>query len=638
VSAALLAVGWMSAASATASRASLADLSLEELSNIEVTSVSKQAERLSDAAAAVFVITADDVRRSGATRLFDALRLAPNLHVAEVSATGGTVSARGFASSSANKLLVLIDGRSVYTPLFSGVFWDVQNVMLEDIERIEVISGPGGTLWGVNAVNGVVNVITKSARDTPGELVSASTGNEGGDLAFRHGGALAADGAYRVYGQYSTRRHTETAAGLAVDDASHRAQTGFRTDWRSAGDRFSVQGDAYRGREDQPLPGELVTGASYTLGPIDLSGLNLVGKWGRTLDGGGSIDLQATYDHTERTVPPTFAEVLDILDLQFQHASPRSDRHALVWGAELRHSFDDVRNSVYAAVLPPRLQQTWFSVFAQDDITLQPDVRLTAGARVEHNGYTGYEFLPNARIGWKLAADHLLWAAASRTVRAPSRFDRDTYVPVAPGASQQLLRGGPNVRSETAKVFEVGYRGQPTPASNVSVTVFRADYDQLRSQEVDPTRTFIVFANGMQGRTQGIEAWGSWQAAARWRLSAGAGVLHKKLWLKPGSNDFAGLAAAQGQDPRERFQLRSSVDLPHNVELDAAVRRISALTDPDVPDYTAVDVRLAWRPQPGWELSMTGQNLLDPGHGEFTSVTTRTDLGRSVVFKLLRQF
>jgi iron complex outermembrane receptor protein len=635
VLAALLADGWNVTASAAATRPSLADLSLEELSNVEVTSVSKQAERLSDAAAAVFVITAEDVRRSGATRLFDALRLAPNLHVAEVSANDGTVSARGFASSSANKLLVLIDGRSVYTPLFSGVFWDVQNVMLEDIERIEVISGPGGTLWGVNAVNGVVNIITRSARDTPGELVAASAGNEGGDLALRHGGALTDDGGYRVYGLYRSRRHTETAAGRPVDDASHLAQTGFRTDWRSAGDRFSVQGNAYRGRKEQPLPGTLATGVNFALGTIDLSGVNLMGKWVRPLDGGGSIDLQAYYDHTERTVPPTFAEVLDILDLQVQHASPRSDRHALVWGGEVRQSFDNVRNSVYVAFLPARLQQTWFSVFAQDDFTLQPDLRLTLGARIEHNDYTGYEFLPNARIGWKLAADHLLWASASRTVRAPSRLDRDTFVP---GQPRFVLRGGPNVRSEIAKVFEVGYRGQPTPRSTLSVTVFRANYNHLRSQEVDPSRTFVVFGNGMQGSTQGIEAWGSWQAAARWRLSAGVATLHKKLWLKPGSNDSAGLRAALGQDPRERWQLRSSLDLPRDVALDATVRRVSALTNPGVPDYTALDFRLAWRPQRGWELSMTAQNLLDSGHGEFTSVTTRSDFGRSVVFKLLRQF
>jgi len=618
----------------------LADLSLEELGNIQITSVSKRAERLSDAAASVFVITAEDIRRSGVTNLPEALRLAPNLQVAQVNADGYAISARGFNGSAANKLLVLIDGRSVYTPLFAGVFWDVQDVMLEDVERIEVISGPGGTLWGVNAVNGVVNVITRSAKSTQGGLVAAGVGGRENDVALRYGDSVGADGNYRVYGKYFDRNHTFTADGSTKDDALHRGQAGFRADWDRPGDQFMVQGNAYRGPEGQPLPGAIATGASFTLGTISLSGANLTTRWGHALEGGSNVVVQAYYDRTERSVPPTFAETLDIFDVQFQHSMRLAGSHAVVWGGEYRYSFDRLENSSFFAFLPASLNQRWASLFAQDETTLARDLRLTLGARVERNDYTGNEFLPNARLAWKFAPDHLLWTAASRTVRAPSRFDRDPFVPNPPPANPPLLlAGGPDFRSEVAKVYELGYRGQPATSISYSVTVFHADYDHLRTQDFAPSGTFLlVLGNGMEGTTNGVEMWGNYQASRTWRLSAGLTGLRETLQLKPGTIDTANSVTQGGQNPAHSWMLRSSLDLPYQSEVDVTVRHVSALANPTVPAYTTGDLRYGWRPRRDLELSVTGQNLFGGEHAEFTAPATRTQFGRSVFFKVLGRF
>lgn len=622
----------------------LSELSIEELGNIEITSVSKHVERLSDAAASVFVINAEDIRRSGARSLPDALRLAPNLQVTQASASGYTVSARGFNGSATNKLLVLVDGRSVYTPLFSGVFWDVQDVMLEDVERIEVISGPGGTLWGVNAVNGVINIITRSAKDTQGGLAVAGGGNVDEDFGLRYGGKLGPDGHYRVYAKYFERFETRTASDRPKDDAWHKSQVGFRADWSHGGDTLTVHGDAYEGSEGQPLPGTIaITGLALPLGTISLSGANLTGHWTHALAGGSTVSLLAYVDHTERTVPPSFAETLDVADLQFQHSLQPIGIHSVVWGAEYRHSWDRVAPATFLAFTPPRpfiaflperLQQSWSSLFAQDEITLRKDLRLTLGARLERNDYTGTEFLPSLRLAWKPAPEHLLWGAVSRAVRAPSRVDRDVYVPAAPPF---LLAGGPNVRSEVANVFELGYRGQPTSWLSYSVTAYHSVYDHLRTQEIAPSGTSLFFANQMEGRTTGIEMWGNYQVKDNWRLSAGFSALREQLRLKPGSTDVAGLAAQEGNDPSQSWMLRSSFNLPRQTEFDAIVRHVGALSSPTVPAYTALDLRLGWRPRDDIELSVTGRNLFSR-HGEFTDLETRTQIRPGIFFKFLGRF
>jgi iron complex outermembrane receptor protein len=613
----------------------LADLSLEELGNIEITSVSKHGERLADAPASVFVITAENIRRSGVKNLPEALRLAPNLQVAQVSASSHAITARGFNGTAANKLLVLIDGRSVYTPLFSGVFWDVQDVLLEDIERIEVISGPAGTLWGTNAVNGVINVITRSAKNTQGGLVAAGAGNRESNAAARYGGTAGSEGHFRVYGQYLDRDNTATAAGTAKSDASHKAQGGFRADWQGTADRLTVEGNAYRGLEGQPLPGSIsLTTVPDSVDPIPVAGVNLLARWERALTDGGQVSLQAYYDRTERTIPLRFDESLDIFDVQFQHSLRLADVHALAWGAEVRYGMDRVVNSAVFAFLPADVNQKWVSLFAQDEITLTPDLRVTAGARIERNDYTGIEFLPDIRLAWKFAPDHLLWTAASRAARSPSRLDRDAFFP---GQPPFLLDGGSNVRSEIANVYQIGYRGQFAARVSFSVTGFYAAYDHLRTQALAPSRTAVVFANDMEGHTTGIEMWGAYQASSIWRLSGGLSVLRERLTLKPGGIDAAAPAAA-GRDPALSWLLRSSLDLPAQTELDFTARHVSALTNPTVPEYTAVDVRLGWTPRPDLELSVTGQNLFDGGHGEFTDVSTRTEFGRNVFFKIVARF
>jgi iron complex outermembrane receptor protein len=604
----------------------LSDLSLEALAELPITSVSKRAEPLADAPTSVFVITAADIRRSGATSLPEALRLAPNLHVARVSAFEYTITARGFNSESANKLLVMIDGRSVYTALFSGVFWDVQDTLLEDIERIEVISGPGSTLWGVNAVNGVINVITRSSTQTGSALASASAGPSEARVSARVGTSAEAL-SWRVFGTRRDLKDTRTEDGTRVTDAGHITHAGAQADLRRGNDRVMLQAAAYRGRREQPLPGSIhIDGVDIDYGPISVSGAHVLGRWDRLLSGGGSVRLQAYVDHTERSVVPTFADRQDTFDLEFQHVPAPIGAHAIVWGLAWRQGDDDVRNSEYVAFLPGRLRQTWASAFVQDEVTLSSGLRLTVGARAGYNHYSGTEFMPTVRLAWKLSPQQLLWGAATRTVRAPSRLDHDTFVP---GTPPFLLRGGPDVDSELANVLELGYRGQPAPGVTLSATAYQADYERLRTQEIDPSFTFAYFGNGMEGRVSGFEAWGSWQATRRWRLHAGFNRLIQDLRLRPGSNDLTRVEATEGDNPAWWWTLRSSADISDTIEFDASLRQVAALPARDVPRYTSLDLRLGWRPQPGLTLSLGGLNLIGPGHAEFSDRATRSHWPRS---------
>jgi iron complex outermembrane recepter protein len=378
----------------------------------------------------------------------------------------------------------------------------------------------------------------------------------------------------------------------------------------------------------------------------------LTARWDRTLEGGSSLSLQGYYDGTRRDAPPSFSEALDILDLQLQHSPRPIGIHTLVWGGEFRYSIDRVTNAsllvpsvLGLAVGPPRpffgflptdVKQRWPSLFAQDEMMLRKDLRLTAGARLERNDYTGTEFLPSLRLAWKVAPEHLLWAAASHAVRAPSRFDRDAYVP---GAPPFLLIGGPDVRSETAHVYGLGYRGQPTGSFSYSATLYHTDYDHLRSQEfvlVPPAH--VVFSNGLRGNSTGIETWGTYQASETWRLSAGLNGLRERLTLAPGSNDRGDLVNQQGSDPTHTWMMRSSLDLPYRTELDAIVKRVSALSHPlqpaySVPAYTTIDLRAGWKALRDLELSLTGRNLFSGGHGELTDPATRTRFGQDVFFK-----
>ena len=612
----------------------LADLSIEELANIQVTSVSKRPERLQNAAASVFLITADDIRRSGADTLPEVLRLAPNLYVARNSSYGYSISARGMNTSGnsvSNKLLVLIDGRSVYSPLFAGVFWDAQDIVLGDIERIEVISGPGGVLWGLNAVNAVINLTTRSARATGGTSATLRAATDGAGATLRHGEAEGPV-AWRAFAQVSGHKDSELASGAPVNDSYRRWLAGFRADWEGGRDRVSVLGNLLRARLDQPEPGALtVSGFDPELGRVRSDGANLSVRWNRELEGGGGIGVQAYFDHTLRDVKPLYGERLYTTDLQFQHTLPDSGAHSIVWGASYRHSRDRITNGDVVAFLPERTTQQWGSLFMQDEIALHENWRLTLGNRFEYNEYTGVEWLPSVRLAWRLSPRHAFWSGLSRTVRAPSRLDVDTYIPARP---PHILRGGPQVRGEVSKVFELGYRGQPAPSLSYSVTLFHHDYDDLRTQEVDPSGTFLTFASLMEGRSTGIEAWGNWQAARDWRLSAGWTAMHQNLRLKPGSNDINGPKMAE-RDPRNTWQLRSSYAFDDRRELDLMLRHVGATSD--VPSYTAFEARVGWRLGPGLEVSLFGENL-DGGHPEYGSVLYRAEVERRVGVKAVWKY
>ena len=601
----------------------LADMSLQELADLPVTSVSKKPEALADAAASIYVITNDAIRRSGARTIPEALRLAPNLEVAQIGADSWAVSARGSNAASADKLLVLIDGRIIYTPLFSGTFWDAQDVMLEDIDRIEVVSGPGGTLWGSNAVNGVINIITRKAGDSQGALASGGGGRRGADADARYGGEVAGGGRYRVYALSTNTYASPTAPNVAPSDGLNMLQAGFRSDWSGATQAFTLQGDAYQNNEDQSLPG----------GRERLSGMNLLSHWDERLDGGSDVNLLAYYDRTKRYAPTDYGETLDIADVEFQQSLPAIGAQDLIWGASYRYAMDDIQNlpGSTVAFFPAKVNQAWSSVFLQDEAALSESLRLTLGARAERNPYTGTELLPNARLAWKLSEDDLLWGAVSRATSSPSRLDVDAYSPGQPPFS---LVGNPGYLSETAKVYEIGFRSQPAAQWSYSVSAYHNDYDHLRSVDVVTLAPPVLeFGNDMTAVETGIEMWGTYQPLDTWRLSAGFSALRE-------DRDISGTAlpssiSTEGSDPSNWWSLRSSWDLPDAVQLDVSVRHVGTLNyqpnPPISPAYTTGDVRVGW----SWrqfEFSLLAQDLFGPVHREFGP--TSTAFGRGLYLRL----
>lgn len=622
-----LEVGTAMAADATTKSATPEDfsrMSLEDLANIEISSVLKKPERLSDAAAAVFVISSEDIRRSGYTSIPEILRLAPNLQVARVDASQYAITARGFNSTTANKLQVLIDGRSVYTPLFSGVFWDVQDVLIEDIERIEVISGSGGTLWGSNAVDGVINIITRSSRDTQGALLSAGAGTTERGAAARYGGKLGEDTTFRLYAKGFDRDSTETQSGKDVHDSWNKQQIGFRLDSANAVDTFTLQGDAYDGSIDQSINDNK-----------SISGGNILGRWSRALADGGNIQLQAYYDKTRRDYPGTFSEDLDTYDIDAQHHFQWGERNDIVWGGGYRLMQDHVDNTVALAFLPGNRRLGLANIFAQDSIALNPSLKLTLGAKVEHNSYTGLEFQPNVRLAWKLNDKSLLWSAISRSVRTPSRIDTEFFVP---GSAPFLLVGNPDFKSEKLTAYEIGYRAEPASNVSFSVSTFYNVYDDLRNIEPAPGGGLpFVLGNNMKGDTYGVEMWANYRINDWWRLSAGYNYLRKDLSLKSGSADTTSLPSSE-TDPQHQFSLRSAMNLPHNVELDIALRTIGSLSSTSVPGYTALDARLGWLVNKNVEISLSGFNLLDDRHPEFGSLPERSEIERSVYGKIIWKY
>lgn len=610
---AALAASCATAATLQTAAVDLADLTLEQLGQVVVTTVSRRPQAVGTAAASVYVITRDDIRRAGVTTLPEALRLAPNLHVGRADANQYGITARGSNSVINNKMLVMIDGRAVYSPIFSGVFWESQDVLLEDVDRIEVISGPGATLWGLNAVNGVISVITRSARETGGLFAEAGGGNREGAVAGRYGTTFG-DGALRVYAKGGTRRHSETSTGLALRDESDRGQVGFRYDAARAGRAFTLQGDAYNGRIDQNPSAR------------DIRGANLLARWSAPTGGGSALMVQAYYDHTFRDLPGLFRQSLDTVDAIAQFGLQPHGAHRVLLGAGYRYSRDRTDTPGPAlAFIPGDKSLAWAHAFAQDEIALGEDLRLTLGVKVETNVYTGAEFLPNLRLAWQADPHRLFWSALTRAVRAPARLDREFYQPAR--APHVILNGGPGFAAEIVDVAEVGYREQLTRSLYWSATAFYNRFDRLRSVEPYPDGPRIE--NRLDGRVYGVEAWGEWRALPTWRLAIGAVRQHVEFEREPGSSDVAGLASLSF-DPKGWWTVRSIHDLAHDVELDFSVRRVGAMPAVGAPAYTAVDARLGWRPIPPLELSVTVQNALDPGHVEWGPAAAPAEYPRSV--------
>ena len=614
----------------------LLDLSIEELADLRVTSVSRVEERLGDAPAAVFVITRDELRRSGVTSIAEALRLAPGVEVARRNSHSWSITIRGFNSDLANKLLVLIDGRSVYSPLYAGVFWDVQDTLLEDIERIEVIAGPGGTLWGANAVNGVINIITRSATETAGAFFEAGAGNEEeGFAGLRYGGTFENGVAARGFVKASDRDSLQNANGSdGVDDARF-AQGGLRLDWGAAGaDRWTVQGDFYQGEEAGVFQTDFTLGtlpAGTRVDETDLSGGNVLMRWEHGLGGGGDFSLQSYYDRTRRDIPQTYGERRDTFDLDFQHHLRAVGSHDLLWGAGFRSTVDEIENTSFATFTPAERRDETTSAFLQDKIGVKGEqMFLTLGSKFEHNDYTGFEIQPSARFSWMIDDRRSFWSAISRAVRIPARLDSDLRLLVPIGQVVIPLYvsadGNPAHDSEELIASEAGYRVQPTDRLSFDVTLFHHDYDRL--QTVEPQATILVLTpiayavlphridNRMGGTSIGGTFVATWQPTDTWRLRFQYTRLNFELEREPGSLDTSRFGE-QGNSPENQAAVYSFLNLSEQVELYTGVRYVDELPSFALDSYVAVNAGLAWSPMETLSASLSVENLNDARHVEF---------------------
>ncbi|HWM29610.1 MAG TPA: TonB-dependent receptor [Woeseiaceae bacterium] len=616
--------------------ADLFELSIEELGELRVTSASRRSEPVRTAASAVFVITAEDIRRSGLTTVPEVLRLAPGVEVARNGAHSWTISIRGFNSDLSNKLLVLIDGRSVYSPLFAGVFWDAEDTLLQDIERIEVISGPGGTLWGTNAVNGVINIITRSAWDTQGSLVDIRAGNEERISAdLRHGFKPAENIAARAYLKVTDRDASELPAGGNAFDEWQRVQGGFRLDWdRARDERITLQGDVYTAELSDLLRGDFTLGTlpgPDAPGDVDISGFNLLARWEWQPANESTIQLQAYFDHTSREIPGSFNEARDTLDIDFHQQLAAGQRHTIVWGGGFRSTSDDLDNTLFATFVPEERTDQTFSLFVEDRIALTPDsVFLTLGAKLEHNDYTDFEFQPNVRLSWLVNERQTLWAAISRAVRIPARLNTDLHltapvdVPELGVPLYVMVDGNDDFQSEELIATELGYRVRFGESLSLDLAFFYNDYDNLMTQEAgdlsvvgDPPEYLVLPAtqqNGMKGDSYGGTVVANWQPTDYWRVQFQYARVEVNLELEPGSQDTGALNVA-GNSPENQAAIHTSLELPHNLDFYTGIRYVDRLTG--VPDYTLVDVSLGWRPIERLRISLTVRGLNDDSHLEF---------------------
>lgn len=646
------------AASGDQGPTSLASQSLQDLMSIKVTTVSKTEQKLSQTASAVFVITQEDIARSGATNIPDLLRMVPGMDVAQINANTWAINARGFNARFANELQVLVDGRSVYTDSFGGVLWDQLDLPLEDIERIEVIRGPGGSVWGGNAVNGVINIITKKASETRGAMVVAEEGTvEQGLGVLQYGGEVGRSTDYRVYAKYFNDGHLPGLGDSDGGDGWHMLRGGFRSDTTlTPRDKLTFEGDLYSGREGSPttnLPSVTSPGPIDVEDIFNLGGGFLQGVWNHQYSNGSDSTLEVSFDQYERN--DVLQDHRATLDINFQHHIGWGERQSVVWGGEYRLSMSKSDGSFYVSFVPADLNTAVYSGFVEDQIAIVPNRLLfTAGARLEHNYYSGFDLMPSARVAWTTTPRQMMWASVSQAVRTPSAVDANLRANVAsvPGAGgvPDLIAviGNPNVKGEGLTAFEAGYRAEITKNVALDIASYYNIYDHQETQE--PAAPFLesspaplhlvipsTYENLMHGETDGLEISADWRPASWWTLSPGYAFEQIHMHLAPGSQDTTSVASAQGSTPSHSAELRSHVHVWRGFSWDVSSYFVDRLADPAVPSYTRVDTQVSWNFGEGTTLSFVGQNLAQDHHEEFvdetdTERTTRVKRGAYVKF------
>ena len=632
------------------------DASLSDLLSMSVTTVSRKQQALSETAAAVFVITQDDIRRSGVSSIPEALRMAPGVQVARINANQWAVSIRGYNGRFSNKLLVLMDGRSVYNSTFSGVYWDAQDTLLEDIERIEVVRGPGATLWGANAVNGVINVITKHAADAQGGLVTLGAGSEEkGFAGLRYGANISDSANGRFYVKYFDRdSNTLLLTNDPAEDEWDSVRAGFRLDGEvTAKNTWTFQGDVYDINAHQIVDTLWQPDSTFpaSVGDVtDSSGWNLLARWQRQLTDTSDTTLQVYYDHTERN-EVFLGQTQDVVDIDFQHHLSFAGSHDLIWGAELRRVDDDFDNTFSVAFIPEQRTNDLYSFFIQDEIELVADrLRLTLGSKFEHNDYTGFELQPSIKLLWKANERHALWGAISRAVRTPSRVEVSGNIvtavlvsaPPLPAPVTLDLKSNAAFNSETLIAYEAGYRVQVQKNLALDLTVFYNDYERLRTLEFSAMT--ILFDNKMQGRSVGLEVAIDWKVFDWWAVQTSYSHIDVKAETVSGGTDVLSVEVAQDSTPDHQLSLRSNMVLTQDWSLDlwayyvdqVSVASVEALSSGIMIDsYTSFNARVSWKPVTDLEISLVGQNLFEAEHLEFIgeSFTPPTMVDRSVYIK-----
>jgi len=637
----------------------LRQASLEDLMDITVTSVSKREQKLSRTAAAIFVITQEDIHRSGATNIPDLLRMAPGVDVEQIDANVWAISIRGFNSRFSNKVLVMIDGRTVYNPVFSGVYWDQIATPLEDIERIEVIRGPGATVWGANAVNGVVSIITKSSRDTKGGRMTAGGGSQTQATGqLQYGGALGQTGTYRMFGDYSDIGNSSSQQGGPANDHWQRMQTGFRTDLAlSKSDSLTVQGELFANRENQTTSNTDAPSPYARLFPqaVDAAGGDFLARWNHTLEGGSQTSLQAYYDTNRRTDSGIPVKVTTF-DLDFQHHIAVGDRNDIVWGLGYRSDTSGAPPGYSVGFTPAFRSVNLFSIFAQDEIRISDALWFTLGAKLEHNAYTGFQVEPSARLAWSPPASrYTVWAAVSKAIRQPSRADADVRsdleaIPLSANSSELVrLFGNPRIKAEELRDYELGYRAELTKTLSLDVSTFLSFYHHLETIEqqnpiVTPGPPLIVeipflYENLAHAMTYGGEVSLTWKAAPRWRISPGYSYLHAMIRQDPTSQGQA-TSALPSDFPQTMFQVRSAFNLFHAMEFDQSLYYTARLPGGSIPGHARLDIRLARQFGESTEISVVGQNLLRARAIEYGSAPflMGTETMRSIYGKITWRF